>query len=329
VTRAAENGRELVHYGSAAMKAAYIEAYGPLEEAVRVGERPAPRAGTHDVLIEVHAAGINPIDWKIAEGHAEAWIPLVLPVVLGNEAAGVVTAVGSGVTRFKPGDEVYVRVDGLRAGAYAELLAVDEKLAALKPRSVDFIAAAAVPLAGLTAWQILTEQLKLQRGQTVLVHAGSGGVGSFAIQFAKHLGARVVTTAGPQGVELAKSLGADEVVDYTSRRFEDAVKNADAVFDTIGGQTQVRSLAVLKRGGVLASIVGLAVTPEAAAAAGVQLKAAFMRPDGTQLAEIARLIDAGAVKPVVHCAFTLDEAKLALVASRAGHAKGKLVLQVK
>lgn len=308
------------------MKAAYIEAYGPLEQAVRVGERPAPQAGDSDVLIEVRAAGINPIDWKIAEGHAKAWIPLALPAVLGNEASGVVKAAGSRVTRFKPGDEVYVRVDGARAGAYAELLATDEKFVALKPRGVDFAAAAAVPLAGLTAWQILTEQMKLQRGQTVLVHAGSGGVGSFAIQFAKHMGARVVTTAGPQGVELARSLGADAVVDYTTQRFEDAAKDVDAVFDTIGGETQARSLKVLKRGGVLASIVGAAVKPEDAAAAGVQLKAVLMRPDGAQLDEIARLIDAGAVKPVVERTFPLGEAKQALMTSRAGRAKGKLVL---
>jgi NADPH:quinone reductase-like Zn-dependent oxidoreductase len=311
------------------MKAAYIEAYGPLEQAVKVGERPAPQPGPGEVLIEVHAAGINPIDWKIAEGHAKAWIPLALPAVLGNEAAGVIVRVGSGVSRFKQGDEVYVRVDGARAGAYAELLAADEKLVAPKPKSVDFAHAAAVPLAGLTAWQLLTEQIKLQRGQTVLIHAGAGGVGSFAIQFAKHIGARVITTAGPQGLALVKSLGADVVVDYTTQRFEDAAKDVDAVFDTIGGETQVRSLAVLKRGGVLASIVGVAVKPEDAAAAGVQVKPAMMRPDGAQLAEIARLIDAGAVKPIVDRTFSLDETQQALIASRSGRAKGKLIVRVR
>lgn len=311
------------------MKAAYIEAYGPLEEAVRFGEWPAPQPGASDVLIEVHAAGINPIDWKIAEGHAKAWLPLQLPVVLGNEAAGVVVKTGPDVARFKPGDEVYVRVDGMRAGAYAELLAVDEKLVATKPKSVDFAHAAAVPLAGLTAWQLLTEQIKLRRGQTVLIHAGAGGVGSFAIQFAKHIGARVITTAGPQGIALVRSLGADEVVDYTTQRFENAAKNVDAVFDTIGGETQVRSLAVLKRGGVIASIVGVAVKPEDAAAADVQVKPAMMRPDGAQLAEIAGLIDAAAVKPVVDRTFPLDETKQALIASRTGRAKGKIVVSVK
>jgi len=214
----------------------------------------------------------------------------------------------------------------MRAGAYAELLAVDEKLVAIKPKSVDFAGAAAVPLAGLTAWQLLTEQIKLQRGQTVLIHAGAGGVGSFAIQFAKHLGARVIATAGPQGLTLVRSLGADEVVDYTSQRFEDVAKNVDAVFDTIGGETQARSLAVLKRGGVLASIVGVAVKPEDAAAAGVQVKPALMRPDGAQLAEIAGLIDAGVVKPIVDRTFPLDETKQALIASRTGRAKGKIIV---
>ena len=220
------------------MKAIYIANYGALDEVVQMGDLPNPAVGPQDVLIQVRAAGVNPIDWKIAEGYMKDRIPLVLPAILGNEVAGVIIEAGSATSRFKKGGEVYARLDPLRGGGYAEYVAVDAKFVAPKPEVVDFVAAAAIPLAGLTAWQVLFEHLKLKKGQKVLIHAGSGGVGSFAIQFAKHIGAEVATTVGPDGVKLAKTLGADHVIDYKSRPFEDVVKDFDAVFDTVGGETQ-------------------------------------------------------------------------------------------
>jgi len=311
------------------MKALLLDHYGPLEESVRVTDVPAPAPLAGEVLIDVHAAGVNPIDWKIAEGHAKAWIPLKLPIVLGNEVAGVVRAVGSNVTRFKPGDEVYGRVDGLRAGTFAEQVAVDEKLLARKPASIDFVSAAAIPLAGLTAWQLLFEHLKIAKGHHVLVHAGSGGVGTFAIQFARHAGARVSTTVGTEAVALARSLGAERAVDYRKEKFEEVLSGVDVVVDTLGGETQARSLAVMKRGGVLASVVGVSVAPAAAEEAGVRVLPVFMHPDAAQLAEIAKLVDAGDVKPVLDKVFSLDDAVQALQASREGRSKGKLVIRAR
>jgi NADPH:quinone reductase-like Zn-dependent oxidoreductase len=310
------------------MKAIYIANYGALDEVVQMGDLPNPAVGPQDVLIQVRAAGVNPIDWKIAEGYMKDRIPLVLPAILGNEVAGVIIEAGSATSRFKKGGEVYARLDPLRGGGYAEYVAVDAKLVAPKPEVVDFVAAAAIPLAGLTAWQVLFEHLKLKKGQKVLIHAGSGGVGSFAIQFAKHIGAEVATTVGPDGVKLAKTLGADHVIDYKSRRFEDVVKDFDAVLDTVGGETQARSIPVLKRGGVLVSIVGVTADQTAAEKAGVRLQGVFMHPDGEQLAQIALLVDAGTVRPIIDRTFVFGQAKDALHYSKAGRAKGKIVIKV-
>lgn len=310
------------------MKEVYIEEYGALDDVIRTGDMPKPKPQPQDVLIEVRASGVNPMDWKIAEGYAKARIPLNLPAILGNELAGVVAETGSAVDRFKAGDEVYARLDPLRAGSFAEFVAADAKLVAAKPKNIDFIAAAAIPLAGLTAWQVLFEHIKLKKGQKVLIHAGSGGVGSFAIQFAKHIGAEVATTVSADGVELAKTLRADRIINYKNQRFEDVVENFDAVVDTIGGETQARSISALKPGGVLVSTVGITAAQGTAEKAGVRLEAIFMHPDGGQLTEIARLVDAGAVRPIIDHIFSLEQVKDALRYSKAGRVKGKIVIRV-
>jgi len=289
---------------------------------------PMARPGPQDILVQVCDAGVNPIDWKIAEGYMRGTRPFPMPLILGNEVAGVVTTVSSEATGFKNGDEVYVRLDPAKCGAFAEFVAVDAKLAALKPKSVDFTAAAGIPLAGLTAWQVLFEHLNLEKGQRILIHAGSGGVGSFAIQFAKHIGAEVATTVGPDGVEMAKALGARYVIDYKSQRFEDVAKDFDAVFDTLGGETQARSLQVLKRGGTLITVAGITADPDIAEKLGISLQGISMHPDGKQLAEIADLVDAGAVKPIIDRTFTFDQAKQALLYSKSGRAKGKIVIEI-
>ena len=237
------------------MKAAFIRRYGG-NKVVELGELPAPQAGPGELLVEVHAASVNPVDFKIRDGMLKMIVPFGFPLILGNDLSGVVKAVGAGVTRFRPGDAVFARMDKRRIGAFAEFAVVAEADAAAKPANLSHIEAAAVPLAGLTAWQALFEIGGLKAGQKVLIHGGSGGVGSFAIQLARHAGATVATTVGARNAELARSLGADIVIDYKTQRFEDVVSDQDLVFDTQAGDIQHRSFAVLKRGGVLVSIAG-------------------------------------------------------------------------
>jgi len=310
------------------MKAISIANYGPLDEIIRITDVPTPTPGPQDILIQVRAAGVNPIDWKIAEGYMQSMRSFPMPLTLGNEVAGIVATAGSGVADFSNGDEVYVRLDPAKCGAFADFVAVDATLAAPKPKSVDFTTAAGIPLAGLTAWQALFEHLELKRGQQILIHAGSGGVGSFAIQFAKHIGAEVATTVGPDGLDMATALGAKYAIDYKSQRFEDVVKDFDAVFDTLGGETQARSLRVLKRGGALVTLVGISADQSVAEKLGVSMKGMSMHPDGKQLAEIAGLVDAGAVKPIIDRIFAFDQAKQALIYSKSGRAKGKIVIRM-
>lgn len=309
------------------MKTISIANYGPLDKVVRMTDMPKPTPGPQDVLIQVHAAGVNPIDWKIAEG-MKSTLTFPMPLILGNEVAGVVSFVGSAVTSFKNGDKVFARLDATTCGAFAEFVAIDAKLVAMKPKKTDFITAAGIPLAGLTAWQGLFEHLKLIKGQTILIHAGLGGVGSFAIQFAKHVGAEVATTAGPDGIDMVKALGAKYIIDYKSQRFEDVIKDFDAVFDTIGGETQTRSLRVLKRGGALVSTVGISVDQSIADKAGVTMKGMVMHPDGKELSEIGGLVDARVVKAIIDRTFNFDQTKEALLYSKSGRAKGKIVVKV-
>lgn len=308
------------------MKAVRIHQFGGAE-VLRYEDAPRPVAGPNEVLIRVHAAGVNPVDWKIREGRLQGRITHHLPLTLGWDVAGVIEQLGPGVTQFNIGDAVYARPDLARDGAYAEYIAVRASEIALKPETLDFIHAAAVPLSALTAWQSLFDAGNLQQGQKILIHAGAGGVGHYAVQFARWKGAHVVTTASARNAGFVRSLGADEVIDYTATRFEDAVRDADMVFDTVGGEVQTRSWQVLKHGGILVSILALTV-PGEAGQRGWRSAYVFVQPNAVQLARIAGLIDAGKVKPVVENVFPLHEAAKAHDAVQGGHTRGKVVLRV-
>lgn len=307
------------------MKSAYITHYGHVDDVVELGNVPNPELQADEVLIEIHAAGINPIDWKIIEGYMSGGEELHERRGIGFDVSGVVAEVGDAVTRLKPGDEVFTRVKPMHSGAFSEYVAVGEGLVAPKPKNIDFTEAAAIPLASMTAWQALFEHLQLQPGQKVLIHAGLGGVGSFAIQFARHIGAQVATTVGPQSVEKARELGATWAIDHHHQPFDEVLHDFDAVLDTIGGENQERSLNVLKDGGALVSTVGINV-PETR---GIRLMPMVMHPEEAQLEEIAKLIEAGEVKPVIDRVFSLDQVKEALLYSQSGHAHGKIVLRVR
>ena len=308
------------------MKAIQFHSYGDagvlaLEETVR------PQAAAGEVLIRVHAAGVNPLDWKIRDGHLKARMQHRLPLIPGWDVSGVVEALGPGVTAFKIGDEVYGMLDFMRNGAYAEYVAAETRNLAIKPNIIDHIQTGAVPLAALTAWQSLFEVAGLESGQTVLIHAAAGGVGHFAVQFAKWRQARVIGTASASHEGFLRELGTDEVIDYTSTRFEEAVRNVDVVLDTIGSDTRQRSWQVLKKGGMLVATLSLS-PQETAQHPGVLGRGIMVHPDTTQLTQIAALIDAGHLKPAVTTILPLAEAARAHELSQTGHVKGKIVLQV-
>ena len=332
------------------MKAALIDRYGR-KAPIRVADIPVPSIGDKDLLVQVRAASVNPLDFKIRRGKLKVLLKYRFPLVLGNDLSGIVTAVGAGVTRFKPGDAIYARLDKDRIGAFAEFAAVREGAAALMPANVTFEEAASLPLVALTAWQALIEIGKLNAGQKVLIHAGSGGVGSMAIQIARHLGATVLTTAGQRNAELVKQLGADVAIDYRSVRFEDVARDCDVVLDSAGGETLLRSFACVKPGGVVVSIgdtpstafarswglnpvmvfvVGLMSRKAEAAARKHQARFEylFMRPDGEQLRLIAQLVENGEIKPVIDKVFSLDRVGDALAYSESGRATGKVVIKV-
>ncbi|WP_207459713.1 NADP-dependent oxidoreductase [Azospirillum sp. SYSU D00513] len=308
------------------MKAVRIHEYGG-PEVLRYEEAPRPVPGEGDVLVRVHAAGINPVDWKLRAGWLKEKLPYDLPLILGWDLSGVVEEVGPGVTEFSVGEEVYSRPDIQRDGAYAEFVAVRASELARKPKSIGHVEAAGVPLAAITAWQALFESAGLAAGQTVLVHAAAGGVGSFAVQFAKWRGARVVATASAANHALVRDLGADEVIDYRTTRFEEAVREVDMVFDTIGGETQERSWGVLREGGMLVSVIS-PPSEETARAHGVRQDYIFIGPNAAWLTEIAGLIDAGHVRPLIGEVFPLSEVRKAHELSQTGHARGKIVLKV-
>lgn len=333
------------------MKAFVIDRYGN-DGVVRAGEMPEPELRDRDVLIQVHAASINPLDLKIRDGKLKAILPYRLPLILGNDLAGVVLRVGPGVRQFKPGDEVYARPDADRIGTLAEFIAIGEDAAAIKPRRLTMEEAASLPLVGLTAWQALVEKANLKAGQKVLIHAGSGGVGSIAIQLAKHLGATVATTTSAANLDWVKDLGADIVIDYRKDDFETILHDYDVVLDTQGGQVLEKSLRVLKPGGKLISIsgppdpdfargmhaswiLGLAVRllshriRKSAKRLGVDYSFLFMRASGDQLREIGSLIDAGHIRPVVDRVFPFESTKEALAYVEEGHAKGKVVVKIR
>ncbi|MBI4773899.1 MAG: NADP-dependent oxidoreductase [Deltaproteobacteria bacterium] len=308
------------------MQAVRFHSYGDTKVLV-LEEAPRPEAGEGEVLIRVHAAGVNPLDWKVRAGHVKAWLQHRLPLIPGWDVSGVVEAVGPEVTNFKVGDAVYGMLDFMRDGAYAEYVTARTRHLALKPNSIDHTQAGAAPLASLTAWQSLFEVAGLESGQTVLIHAAAGGVGHFAVQFAKWKGAKIIGTASASNADFLRALGADEVIDYRSTRFEEAVTDVDVVLDTIGGDTQARSWRVLKKGGTLVATLGV-TSPEVARQHGVRGEGIMVHPDAAQLAQIAALIDAGKVRPAVSAILPLAEAFQAHELSRTGHVRGKIVLRV-
>jgi NADPH:quinone reductase-like Zn-dependent oxidoreductase len=305
------------------MKAIRIHNYGG-PEVLRYEDTPRPTPGPGELLIKVHAASVNPIDWKIRAGYMKDIFPHKLPFIPGWDASGVVEAVGSGVGNFRPGDEVYAFTSH---GAYAEYTIVTEKETALKPKSADHVHAAAIPVTALTAWQALFERAQLSAGQKILIHAAAGGVGSFAVQLAKWKGAHVIGTASGKNQAFLRELGVDEPLDYEKVRLEDVVRGVDVVFDTVGGDTQERSFKVLNKGGILISIVQ---PPSAELAAKYGVRAEFYggQGSGPQLAEIAKLVDSGRVKPVAETVVPLSEARRAHELSEKGHVRGKIVLKI-
>ena len=310
------------------MKAVRVHNYGG-PEVLRFEDAPRPIPGSGELLIRVYAASVNALDWKVRAGYLKDVFPLPLPFIPGWDVSGVVEAVGSGVTDLKKGDEVYARPDVARSGkgAYAEYVVVKEMEAALKPKSIDHVHAAAIPVVGLTAWQALFDTAELSKGQRILIHGAAGGVGSFAVQLAKWKGAHVIGTASARNQAFLRELGVDEPIDYEKTRFEDVVHDVDVVLDTLGGDTQNRSWKVLKKGGILVSIVAPTSADEAAKH-GVRSAFFSAHPSSLQLFEIAKLVDAGKLKPVVETVLPLSDARRAHELNETGHARGKTVLKV-
>ena len=308
------------------MKAVRIRKYGG-PEVLQYEDAPRPHPQAGEVLVRVHAAGVNPIDWKVREGYMKDFWSHEFPLILGWDLSGVVEEVGPRVSQFNKGDEVYSLPDPTRNGAYADYVVVRESELALKPHSLHHIRAAAVPLAALTAWQSLFDTAQLESGQRVLIHAGSGGVGHFAVQLAKWKGAYVFATASTKNQDLLRKLGVDKPIDYTQQRFEDVARNIDIVLDTIGGETQERSWSVLKKRGNLVSLVQ-PPSEEKAEELGVRAAIIGAQPNGEQLAEIAKIIDSGKLSPIIERILPLSEARRAHELSQSGHTHGKIALRV-
>lgn len=330
------------------MKAAYINHYGKLDQ-IQFGDQPKPTIQSDEVLVKVHAVSINPLDLRMVEGEFKAVIPVPFPFILGNDVAGVIVEVGTEVEHFKVGDEIFAKTDD--QGSFAEYTSLKEASVALKPKNISMTQAAALPLVTLTAWQALVEIAQLKRGQKVLIHAGSGGVGSVAIQLAKHLGAYVATTASAKNADWVKDLGADLVIDYKTSNFTDIVSDYDVVFDTQGGDILERSLQVLKHGGIVVSIAGqpdknMAEAINAnwlmskiipllslpirikAKKRGVRYHFLFMQPNGEQLSHIAELVDAGNIIPVLDQVYDFADFAKAIQHVDDGHSKGKVVVNL-
>jgi NADPH:quinone reductase-like Zn-dependent oxidoreductase len=333
------------------MKAFVLERYGKTRT-LRSADMPDPVLRDDEALVEVHAAGVNLLDSKIRDGEFKRILPYRLPLILGHDVAGVVVKVGPRVRQFKPGDEIYARPDDFRIGTFAEFVPVKEASLALKPKGITMEEAASIPLVGLTAWQALVEKAELGKGQKVFIQAGSGGVGTFAIQLAKHLGATVATTTSAANVALVKSLGADVVIDYKTQDFEKTLHDYDVVLNSQDGKTLEKSLRVLRGGGKLISISG-PPDPEfgkeiAAPAivrlvvrllsAGIRRKARsrdigyaflFMKANGAQLRKITALIEGGSIRPVIDKVFPFESTNEAMTYVEAGRAKGKVVVKVR
>jgi alcohol dehydrogenase len=332
------------------MRAMVIDRYGKVP--MRLAEMPTPQIGEYEVLAEIHAASINPVDFKIRDGKVKLLVKYKMPLILGNDFSGVIAKVGAKVTRFKVGDEIYARPRKSKIGTFAEYIAIHEDDIALKPKNLSFEEVASIPLVGLTSYQALTDILQLQKGQKILIQAGAGGVGTFAIQLAKLMGATVATTASEAGANLVKSLGADEIINYKTEKFEEILKNYDAVFDTLGGEILEKSFGVIKDGGKIVSVSGL---PNArfgkeygsgffktllfSAAShkltllekehNVQYTFLFMKPSGEQLRIIANFIETGKIKPIIDRVFPFKDAQKAMEYTESGRAKGKIILKIR
>ncbi|MEH7367820.1 NADP-dependent oxidoreductase, partial [Priestia megaterium] len=332
------------------MRAMVIDRYGKVP--MHLAEMPTPEIGEYEVLAEIHAASINPIDFKIRDGKVKLLVKYKMPLILGNDFSGVVVKVGAKVTRFKAGDEIYARPRKSKIGTFAEYIAIHEDDIALKPKNLSFEEAASIPLVGLTSYQALTDILQLKKGQKILIQAGAGGVGTFAIQLAKLMGATVATTASEAGANLVKSLGADEIINYKTEKFEEILKNYDAVFDTLGDEILEKSFGIIKDGGKLVSVSGL---PNArfgkeygsgffktllfSAAShkltglekkhNVQYTFLFMKPSGEQLSIIANFIETGKIKPIIDKVFSFKDAQKAMEYAESGRAKGKIILKIR
>lgn len=333
------------------MKAFVLDRYGK-KLAMRSADMPSPELRDDEVLVQVHAAGVNLLDSRIRDGEFKLILPYRLPLILGHDVAGVVVKIGPRVRQFKPGDEVYARADDFCIGTFAEYVAVKEDSLAIKPKALTMEEAASIPLVGLTAWQALIEKANLKKGQKVFIQAGSGGVGTFAIQLAKHVEATVATTTSSANIDLVKGLGADIVIDYKKDDFEKVLQNYDVVLHSQDATALEKSLRVLKPGGTLISISG---PPDPAFAkgigapwfvnlvvrllsSGVRKRAArrglrysflFMRASGHQLREITSLMDAGAIRPVVDRVFPFESTNEAMAYVEKGRAKGKVVVKVR
>ncbi len=308
------------------MKAAQITEYGGKDVLRVTADAPKPMAQSGQVLIEVYAAGVNPFDWKVREGYTKEMAELAFPATLGGDFAGVIAETGEGFTR---GQAVYGQANALGGqGSYADYTPVKASQVAAKPESIDFATAAALPLASVSAYQALVDHMNLQKGQKILIHGGAGGIGSLAIQLAKHLGAYVATTASATNTDFVKSLGADEVIDYTTQDFSETLKDYDAVFDTIGGETNKKSYSVLRLGGAL---VSMADQPDEKLVKEHQITYTAQQTKVTpeRLNAITKLIDDGTLKPVVDKIFPLEQAAEALEYQKTGAPKGKVVIQVK
>ncbi|PEK18117.1 NADP-dependent oxidoreductase [Bacillus toyonensis] len=332
------------------MRAMIIDRYGKVP--MRMTEVPTPKINEYEVLAEIHAASINPIDFKIRDGKVKMLLKYEMPLILGNDFSGVIVKVGAKVTNFKVGDEIYARPRKNKIGTFAEYIAIHENDIALKPNNLSFEEAASIPLVGLTSYQALHDIIQLQKGQKILIHAGSGGVGTFAIQLAKIMGATVTTTASEAGVNLVTSLGADEIINYKTEKFEDILKNYDAVFDTIGGATLEKSFNIIKSGGNIVSVSGMpnarfgkefgsgffktllfSLASKKLTALekkhNAQYSFLFMKPRGDQLRTIANYIKAGQIKPVIDRVFPFEDAQKAMEYSESGRAKGKIIVKMK
>ncbi len=307
------------------MKAAVIQDY---EAPIEIAEIDKPILQDDSVIIEVHAASLNPIDNILRAGHLKEMMALSFPHVMGYDVSGMVVEVGASVTTVKVGDSVLARPNQEDAGAIAEFARLKENELALKPAGLSHTDAASAPLAGLTAWQALITKGDLQKGQKVLIHAGSGGVGTYAIQIAKSIGAYVATTTSARNAELVKRLGADVVIDYKTQQFQDELSDYDLVFDMLGGDTLAESFKVLRKGGTLVSIKGQD-TEGLAAKHNVRFEWFFMSPDGKMLSELLALMDAGAVKPVIDRVYSMDQSSDAYDQLATGRAVGKIVVSIK